>query len=67
MNLLRAALFAAIGFCTVPTSQSLAQSDYPNKSVRIIIGFSPGSVADTPARLLAQKFSAAMGLSLIHI
>lgn len=65
MNLLRAALFAAIGFSIVPASQAVAQSDYPNKSVRIIIGFSPGSVADTPARLLAQKFSAAMGQQFV--
>ena len=65
MNLLRAALLAAIGLCAIPTSQALAQSDYPNRSVRIIIGFSPGSVADTPARLLAQKFSAAMGQQFV--
>jgi tripartite-type tricarboxylate transporter receptor subunit TctC len=35
--------------------------DYPTHSVRIIIGFGAGAAADTPARLLAQKFSAALG------
>lgn len=40
---------------------ALAQTDYPNHPVRIVIGFSPGSVADTPARLLAQKFSQKLG------
>ena len=42
-----------------------AQSDYPNRTVRIVIGFSPGSVADTPARLLAQKFSTDFGQQFI--
>jgi tripartite-type tricarboxylate transporter receptor subunit TctC len=65
MNSLRAALFAVLGLCAAPAPSALAQSDYPNKPVRIIIGFSPGSVADTPARLLAQKFSAAMGQQFV--
>ena len=47
-----AALGAAIG--------ARAESDYPSHPVHIIIGFSPGSVADTPARLLGQKFSQAL-------
>ena len=39
--------------------------DYPTRPVRIIIGFGAGSVADTPARLLSQKFSAALGQQFI--
>src|SRR5580700_3225743 len=35
--------------------------DYPSHPVRIIIGFGAGASADTPARLLAQKFSDALG------
>jgi tripartite-type tricarboxylate transporter receptor subunit TctC len=65
MNFWRAALVAGFGLCAAPAPSALAQSDYPNKPVRIIIGFSPGSVADTPARLLAQKFSAAMGQQFV--
>jgi tripartite-type tricarboxylate transporter receptor subunit TctC len=33
--------------------------------VRIIIGFGAGASADTPARLLAQKFSDALGQQFI--
>jgi tripartite-type tricarboxylate transporter receptor subunit TctC len=44
---------------------AFAQTDYPTRPVRIIIGFSPGSVADTPARLLAQKFSQKLGQQFI--
>ncbi len=35
--------------------------DYPAHPVRIIIGFGAGAAADTPARLLGQKFSDALG------
>ena len=38
-----------------------AAADYPTHPVRIIIGFGAGSSADTPARLLAQKFGDALG------
>jgi tripartite-type tricarboxylate transporter receptor subunit TctC len=33
--------------------------------VRIIVGFGAGAVADTPARLLAQKFSQALGQQFV--
>ena len=39
--------------------------DYPTHPVRIIVGFGPGSAADTPARLLAQKFSDALGQQFV--
>ena len=38
-----------------------AQSSYPDKPVRIIVGSPPGSTQDTVARLLAQKFSETFG------
>jgi tripartite-type tricarboxylate transporter receptor subunit TctC len=40
-------------------------ADYPTHPVRIIIGFGAGSAADTPARLLAQKLSDALGQQFI--
>jgi len=60
-----ARITAALGICLALASPAFAQADYPNKPVRIIIGFSPGSVADTPARLLAAKFSTAMGQQFV--
>jgi tripartite-type tricarboxylate transporter receptor subunit TctC len=48
----------------VAATLSLAD-DYPSHPVRIIIGFGAGASADTPARLLAQKFSDALGQQFI--
>jgi tripartite-type tricarboxylate transporter receptor subunit TctC len=38
---------------------------YPDHPARIIIGFSAGAAADTPARLLAQKFGERFGQQFI--
>jgi len=34
-----------------------AQSSYPNRAVRILVGFTPGTAPDLAARILANKFS----------
>ena len=39
-----------------------AQSQgYPNKRVRILVGFAPGGIVDTLARLLADRLTRTMG------
>jgi len=60
MRLAACAFFAV----TVGPNVSCAD-DYPTHPVRIIIGFGAGAVADTPARLLGQKFSDALGQQFI--
>ena len=39
-----------------------AQTTYPEKPIRIVVGFPPGSQPDIVARLLNQKFSEALGM-----
>jgi tripartite-type tricarboxylate transporter receptor subunit TctC len=39
-----------------------AQTGYPNRQVRIIVGFTPGTAPDVAARLLAAKFSDSWGV-----
>jgi tripartite-type tricarboxylate transporter receptor subunit TctC len=39
-----------------------AQSSYPDKPVRFIVGFTAGSATDITARIFAQKFSEAWGV-----
>jgi tripartite-type tricarboxylate transporter receptor subunit TctC len=58
------AVFVITVFVIAAASVSLAD-DYPTHPVRIIIGFGAGASADTPARLLAQKFSDALGQQFV--
>jgi tripartite-type tricarboxylate transporter receptor subunit TctC len=51
-----------VTFSLLSLSASVARADdYPTHAVRIIIGFGAGAAADTPARLLAQKFADTLG------
>lgn len=39
-------------------------SGYPAKPVRLVVGFTPGSATDVTARIFAQKFTEAWGVSV---
>lgn len=41
--------------------QALAQAAYPNRPVKILVGFPPGQATDVVAREIAQKLSEVMG------
>jgi tripartite-type tricarboxylate transporter receptor subunit TctC len=40
---------------------ALAQTSFPDKPIRILVGFTPGVAPDITARLLADKFAEAWG------
>src|SRR6476646_1386096 len=42
-----------------------AQSDYPNKPIRLVVGFTPGSVADITARVLGNRMGQILGQSIV--
>jgi tripartite-type tricarboxylate transporter receptor subunit TctC len=42
-----------------------AQQPYPNKPIRLVTGFAPGSATDSVARLLAEPLGAALGQQII--
>ena len=42
-----------------------AQTTYPEKPIRMVVGFPPGSQPDTIARLLGQKFAEALGKPVV--
>jgi tripartite-type tricarboxylate transporter receptor subunit TctC len=44
---------------------ALAQAAWPNKSVRIVIGFTPGGTTDAMARFVAQGLTEALGQTVI--
>jgi tripartite-type tricarboxylate transporter receptor subunit TctC len=46
-------------------TSAVAQADYPDKAIRILVGFPPGGPPDVAARLLADKFSEVWGKSVV--
>jgi len=42
-----------------------AQTSYPERPIRMVVGFPPGSQADTVARLLGQKLAEALGQPIV--
>jgi len=50
---------------TVLAGHATAQSNYPEKPVRIVVGFPPGGPTDIIARLLGQKFAEAWGKPVV--
>jgi tripartite-type tricarboxylate transporter receptor subunit TctC len=49
-------LFAAL-LALIAAQTALAQSAYPNRPVKILIGFTPGTAPDLAARILADRFA----------
>src|SRR5471030_403807 len=47
------------------SNSARAQSDYPNKSIRLVVGFTPGSVADITARVLGNRMGQILGQSVV--
>ncbi|MEA2893486.1 MAG: hypothetical protein QOI05_4279, partial [Bradyrhizobium sp.] len=42
-----------------------AQSPYPNRPVKILVGFTPGTAPDLAARILADRFSDVWGMPFV--
>src|SRR5215813_12541392 len=49
----------------VAVSHAAAQGGYPEKPIRVLIGFPAGSTADVAGRLIGQKWSEAMGKPVV--
>jgi tripartite-type tricarboxylate transporter receptor subunit TctC len=63
----RRAMFLALALlgASPAAAQDTPKHDYPNKPVRIVVGFAAGSASDLVARALGQKLSASLGQPFI--
>src|SRR3546814_8072619 len=71
----RCALVTGVQTCALPifacslsaiAAQAGAQTaDYPNRAVRVVIGFAPGGAADTVARVMSEAFGNALKQTVV--
>src|SRR6185436_1366181 len=61
---LAANLFAALAVLLAAEMAS-AQSSYPNRPVKILVGFTAGTAPDLAARILADRFSEVWGTPFV--
>ena len=50
--------------CVAPIAAT-AQQAYPNKPIRLIVGFAPGGNTDTVARIVGQKLGERLGTQVV--
>jgi tripartite-type tricarboxylate transporter receptor subunit TctC len=60
----RALMVLACAAATLPAVAS-AQSDFPNKSIRVIVPFAAGSGADGATRVIAEQMQRTLGQTLV--
>ena len=64
MNVLKRVCGALSAVALIASQGAMAQ-DYPNKPVKMIVGFSPGGFTDVLGRLIAQKLQERLGRPVI--
>ncbi len=65
--MLKLSRFPRILLCTLALTagSAMAQSDYPSKPIRMIVGFPPGGISDVVARAVANEASTVLGQTIV--
>jgi len=58
-------LLLTLGLSLVIPSFSVRAQAYPNKSLKIIVGYPPGGSTDVPARIVGQKLAEVLGQTVV--
>ncbi len=62
MNKWSSAFACTLALCAVCAS---AQENFPNRPIRLLVGFPPGGSTDVSARVLAQRLGASLGQAVV--
>src|SRR5579872_1329193 len=66
MNLVRRKfLLLSVGAAALPIVPPAVADPFPSRPVHIVVGFPPGGVGDTSARLIAQSLQQTLGQSVV--
>jgi tripartite-type tricarboxylate transporter receptor subunit TctC len=60
-----AAALAALGCATLPSTAPAQPAGFPNKPIRLIVGFAPGGPADIIARTIQPRMGEALGQTIV--
>jgi tripartite-type tricarboxylate transporter receptor subunit TctC len=67
--MIRSRLNALSGLILLPAAALLptaaSAQDFPNRTIRLLVGFPAGGPSDVPARLIAEKMQAALGKAVV--
>jgi tripartite-type tricarboxylate transporter receptor subunit TctC len=58
-------VFVGVVLCVCAASVAPAQSDYPNRQVRLLVGFAAGGPVDVTARIIADALSGELGKAMV--
>lgn len=58
-------IFAGVCLLAASAGIASAQSDFPTRPIRIVVGFGAGGASDVAARIVAQKMSAVLGQQIL--
>ena len=55
----------ALGVALLALQSPAFAQDYPNRPIKVVVGFPPGGGTDVAARIVAQEMSKSLGQSLL--
>src|SRR3546814_21190629 len=58
-------LFRSCSLSAIAAQAGAQTADYPNRAVRVVIGFAPGGAADTVARVMSEAFGNALKQTVV--
>lgn len=62
---MRCVIAFAVGTASFSASATAAETPYPTRPIRLIVGYPPGGSTDIGARLIAQKLAPAVSQNVI--